>query len=172
MKRRILLALLCMGMPFIGARVYAGLVQSDSTSMLSDREMASITGKCCYEEERIDCRVYGDIDCVLGVGLGCPIDGPLYHDPFRYLCDFSGPANDKKCSCGTVACFTPTNIVVIGLLANYICSTAPPPGYDPDDYFTYYLWCDMFPPASCMRCTWGSPAGPAVMKLDCDCSPI
>ena len=170
MKRRILLALLCMGMPFIGATVYAGVFQSDSTSVLFDREMASILGKCCYEERYIDCRFYGDLDC--WPGIPCPTDAAKFHDPFRYQCDFSGPANDKKCSCGWVACYTPTNVVVLGWLANYICSTAAPPGYDPDDYIGYYFWCDMFPPASCLRCTWGSPAGGTVMKLDCDCSPI
>ena len=170
MKRRIVLALLCMGMPFIGASVYAGLIESESTSMLSDQEMASITGKCCYEKELVDCRVYGDMACS-DIGTCWPTAIERFHDPFRCVC-ISGPANDEECSCGTVACFTPTNVVDLGWRANYICSTVPPPGYDPDDYAGYYFWCDMWPPGNCKRCGWGSPAAATVMALDCDCSPI
>lgn len=47
MKRKILLALSCIGVFSIGAIICADLAFSNTTSMLSDQEMAESFGKEC-----------------------------------------------------------------------------------------------------------------------------
>jgi hypothetical protein len=165
MKRRILIlfALLCMGTLFIGA--------SDSASMLSDREMAQITGACCYVISHKSCRWAGDIECNSN-NINCiPTQWNCYHNNYWNTCSSSGAANNKKCSDGTVACYTPYWVIDNGWASWSVCTTAAPPWYDPTQHGGYYFWCT-WAPNDCKLCTWNGASGASSMKDDDSCVPI
>lgn len=173
MKRYVLFTLLCIGVLSIGAIVYAGLVQPDSTSMLSDQEMAQITGTTdctCYLIEHVDCRYCGNLSCST-IG-GCPSETERFHDPYRYTTTSQGERNDKKHSPGTVACYTPTNILSNGWEPNQECKTDTPTGCDPDEWEGWWYDCWFSAGKTCDLCKWGTPSGSSSMREDSDCVPI
>jgi len=171
MRRQISFTLFCMGVLFIATFVYAGPVQSANASMLSDQEMAQVTGTCtCYEIEHNDCLKAGDEECTLA--SSCPSEMPRFHDPLRYTCSSAGETNNKKCSDGNVPCWTPTNVVPNGTLADHECTNEEPPGYDPEVYSGFYVWCKYAEGQTCIKCKWGIPAGSSAMKEDDDCVPM
>ena len=77
--------------------VCAGVLLTQRSGLLSDKEMASITGRgdcdICRLYKHVDCRKYGDAERADG---SCPSEYNRYHDPYRYTCRVYGIRNDMK----------------------------------------------------------------------------
>lgn len=170
MKRKILFAILCIGILSTGAIFQADLVRSNTTSMFSDKELEKITGTgacTCYEIEHIDCRWENDLDCYTS---SCPSEDDRYHDPYHYTTSSSGTRNDMKPSDGTVACYTPTNVIDDGDTPEMWCNTTL--DYDEEEYTGQWYKCTGMPGDTCRECSWGTPSGSSSMVEDDRCVPI
>ena len=176
MKRKIVFAILCIGILSIGTIVYASFAQRDSTSMLSDREMAQITGtaECtCHLIEHVDCRYWHDLECA--TGTSCDSEDSRFHDPFRYTTTSQGEKNNMKPSDGTVACYTPTNVVDSGWDNETTCDPNEPvleATWDIYDYAGWWYRCRLEVEPRCKECSWGTPSGDSAIYEDDRCVPI
>lgn len=154
MKRYALLTLLCIGILSTGAIVYAGLVQADGTSMLSDQEMAQITGSCaCYADGwHTDCRWYGDLECTIGDTCE-EEDAYKISQAYLYQVTTSGTPNGKWPDYIWVPCYTLYSVKEVGEHHPYFCNTVPPP-YDEEEYSGYWYSCKWDISEWCLVCEW------------------
>jgi hypothetical protein len=171
MKRKTLFMILCIALFSAGAIGYAALVQHYSTSILSNQELAQISGTadCCYEQDEDGCRWYGDAECTTG---NCPASENDYYD-YWYTSTIGGEKNDKESYFyGSVPCYAQRSIEDDGWEAYAYCTTSPPTGYDPDEWGGFWFWCKWDALEDCHKCVWGDEIGPPVYRAEYKCRPI
>jgi len=154
MKRKILFTILCIGVLSIGAIAYTGLVQADGTSMLSDRNMAQITGTCstCYDDGwDTDCRWHGDLDCSTG---SCDEEAYRMSGAYAYQVTTSGSPNGKEPDYNWVPCYTRYSVQEDYEHHPYFCNTATPGDWDPEEYNGYWYSCKWAISEWCQECSW------------------
>lgn len=154
MKRKMIFPILFIGVLSIGAIVYTGLVQADGTSMLSDREMAQITGTCstCYDDGwDTDCRFYGSMECSTG---DCDGDEYRRSGAYAYNITTSGTPNGQVPDWDLIPCYTRYSLSDEGESHPYYCSTAIPYDFDPEEYSGWWYSCKWSISEWCQLCDW------------------
>ena len=167
MKRKILFAILCIGVLSISTIVYASFIQTTDTSTLSDREMELITGKCsCYEWDWQICRWWGDAECV--GGDTCTETWTKYFDNWvpQVSLDVYPPNGKTPYFSGKVDCSQPYYVESNGTLDDAICYTGVPTGYNIHHWASWFYSCKSgYPGQECTKCKWGSPNG-SIWEVD------
>ena len=172
MKRKILFAILCIGVVSICSIVYASFIQTADTSILSDREMKHILGKCstCYEYSDPYCRWYGSPECATG---SCPSMTEIETDNWIPSYHTDGPPNGmKESSIGYIECYQNHWISSGDADEDYICDTDDPiPESEEDDWSDYWYSCSSDPGETCQRCSEGEAVGGTLLKQAYVCVP-
>ena len=159
MKRKILFAILCIGILFIGATSYASLSRLNTTSILSDQEMMQIIGsECisCYEWDWQICRWWGDAECV--GGDTCPDSWYKFTDKWVPKVTLNiYPYNGKTpYFSGSVECYQLYTVESDGTLDDAVCYTGVPTGYNTHHWASWFYSCKTgYPGQECTKCKWG-----------------
>lgn len=176
MKRKILFTMLCIGVLSIGTIAYASFIQTADTSILSDREMKQISGKCaCYEYENVSCRIYGDVECV--DGSSCPSSAAIETDNFVPAVVTYGPTNNKvPYFSGYVDCYQYHYITDGDVEEDHICDTSNPiPPSERGKWAGWWYSCyssSMTIGEECQKCSVGGAYGPMYKLAGYNCKPV
>lgn len=164
MKRKILFTILCIGVLSIGTIAYASFIQTADTSILSDREMKQILGKCssCYEYEDPSCRIYGSPECV--DGSSCPSSATIETDNWIPATSSDPPTNGQvPYFSGWVECSQNHYISASDVEEDSICDTSNPiPPGEQNDWSGYWYSCyssSMTIGQECQKCSVGDAYG-------------
>jgi len=170
MKQKILFTILCIGVLSIGTIVYASFIHTADTSLLSDREMIQISGKCtCYPDEDPQCRWYGSLEC--NTGSSCNSLEEIETDNWVPTYHTDGPPNGQvPYPSGSVDCYQYHHVTTDDPDQDYYCDSSNPiPQSEEDDWSEYWYSCSYSYGQSCTRCSVGDSYGGMVGRMGYGC---
>ena len=175
MKRYIMYAIGCIGILAFSAIFYSSIARQDDSSILSDQQMAQITGAgycACYEDGwHTTCRVAGSMECDID-GDECPDEAYKFSNAYLYQVTSSGSPNGKVPDYYWAPCYTKYSVDWVGDHYGEECYNGPHPDYDPDEHSGWWYYCRTAIGEWCTVCEWGDPLESSYMYKSWFCKSI